>query len=192
MRIAVIGTGYIGGTLGRAVAVAGHDVTFGSRRADDDVARDTPASVATVAEALGAADIVILAIPGAAVPEFASDYGDALAGKLVIDATNRMGEEVPNARGVLPHAIRYARAFSTLGGENFANPVFRDGTADLFFSAPSADRATVESIIDAVGLRPIFVGEDKEALIDSLFVLWIELAVRQGRGRHLALRLLED
>jgi predicted dinucleotide-binding enzyme len=38
MRIAVIGTGNLGGTLGRAFAGAGHQVTFGSRHPDDDQA----------------------------------------------------------------------------------------------------------------------------------------------------------
>jgi hypothetical protein len=61
----------------------------------------------------------------------------------------------------------------------------------MFFSAPVADRAVVENVIEGVGLRPIFVGEDQELLIDNLFQLWIALAMTQGRGRRLALRLLE-
>ena len=32
MKIAVIGTGFIGGTFGRAMAAAGHEVTCGSRK----------------------------------------------------------------------------------------------------------------------------------------------------------------
>ena len=72
-----------------------------------------------------------------------------------------------------------------------ADPVFADGRADMFFSAPEGDRATVETVIEGVGLRPVYVGEDQEALIDALFQLWIALAIKQGRGRRLALRLLE-
>ena len=44
----------------------------------------------------------------------------------------------------------------------------------------------------AVGLGPVYVGEDQEGLIDALFKLWIELAMKQGRGRHLAMKLLCD
>jgi len=69
--------------------------------------------------------------------------------------------------------------------------VFAEGRADMFFSAPAGDRATVETVIEGVGLRPVFVGEDQEVLIDALFQLWIALAIKQGRGRRLALRLLE-
>jgi predicted dinucleotide-binding enzyme len=87
--------------------------------------------------------------------------------------------------------VRYVRAFNTLGGENMADPVFADGPADLFFSGPEGDRPTVETVIADVGLRPVYVGADQEEVIDALFRLWIALAVTQGRGRRLALRLLE-
>ena len=151
MDIAIIGTGFISTTLGRA-----------------------------------------LAVPGAAVADLTAHHGDALAGTLVIDATNRMGEPVANSRASLPASVRYARAFNTLGGELFADPVFADGPADMFFSAPDADRRVVEEVIDGVGLRPVCVGENQEAIIDALFQLWIALALTQGRGRRLALRLLEE
>src|SRR5205823_3140173 len=144
---------------------SGHDVTFGSRHPDDrEVAGDTNADVASVTDALAAADVVILALPGAAVSELTAAHAGALERALVVDATNRMGETVSNSRAALPSTSRYARAFNTLGGENMEDPVFGDGPADLFFSAPSADRATVEAVIEGVGLRPIYLGEDQEAL----------------------------
>lgn len=185
MDIAVIGTGFIGGTLGRALAASGHHVTFGSRHPES-------ASEAPVSDALAGAEVVILALPGPAVGQFAAEHGEALAGQLVIDATNQMGAATSNSRAALPPSVRYARAFNTLGGENMAQPVFADGPADMFFSAPEADRATVEAVIEGVGLRPIYVGADQEGLIDSLFQLWIALAIKQGRGRRLALRLLQE
>jgi len=192
MDIAIIGTGFIGTTLGRALAEAGHRVAFGSRHPDDDPPAIPDARVVSVGEALSHSDAIILAIPGAAVADFAASYGDALAGKLVIDATNQMGEAVANSRDSMPGTVRYARAFNTLGGENFADPVFTEGRADMFFSAPEGDRLLVEKIIEGVGLRPVYVGEDQEAIIDALFQLWIALAIKQGRGRRLALRLLEN
>jgi len=182
MEIAIVGTGFIGGTLGRALAQAGHRVTF---------AAGSSASVTTLAGALDGADVVILALPGAAVGDLAAGHGEALRGKLVIDATNRMGEPVANSRAALPSEVRYARAFNTMGGENMADPVFADGPADMFFSAPEGDRSLVETVIEGVGLRPVDVGADEEQIIDCLFRLWIALAIRQGRGRRLAFRLLE-
>ena len=192
MDIAIIGTGFIGTTLGQALAGAGHHVAIGSRHPDDEAVELPDARVVTIGDALTQADAVILAVPGSAVADITATHGDALAGKLVIDATNRMGEPVANSRASLPDTVRYARAFNTLGGENFAQPVFSDGRADLFFSAPDGDRPVLDEIIEGVGLRPVYVGEDQEAIIDALFRLWIALAVNQGRGRRLALRLLEE
>ena len=191
MNVTVIGTGFIGSTLGRALSNAGHQVTFGSRHPDDVVSAGGGANVTSIEEALLEPEVIILAIPGAAVSPLSVEYGNVLAGKLIIDATNQMGADVPNARASLPSSVRYARAFNTLGGENMANPVFADGRADMFFSSTEDDRPTVEEVIDGVGLRPVYVGEDQEALVDALFQLWIALAITQGRGRRLAFRLLE-
>jgi len=189
--IAIIGTGFIGTTLGRSLAEAGHRVNFGSRHPDDEQVSVSGATVASVGDAVSRSDVIILALPGAAVADLSTQYGDELAGKLVVDATNRMGEPVANSRASLPATVRYARAFNTLGGENLADPVFSGGRADIFFSAPESDRPLVETIIDGVGPRPVYVGEDQEAIIDALFQLWIALAITQGRGRRLALRLLD-
>ena len=107
--------------------------------------------------------------------------------------TRRLGQAVSNARGPrLPPGVRYARAFDTLGGVNMSISFFSDGRrADMFFSAPEQDRWTMEAIISGVGLRPIYLGEDQEVLIDGLFQLWVTLAFIQGHGRRLAFKLLE-
>jgi 8-hydroxy-5-deazaflavin:NADPH oxidoreductase len=192
MRIAIIGTGFIGGILGRALTRSGHEVTFGSRHPEDrEVVGDTNAAVASVGDALAQADVIVLAIPGAAVPDLVSAHGPDLEHRIVIDATNQIGAPVANCRASLPGTARYVRAFNTLGGENMENPMFEGGPADLFFSAPEADRAVTEEVIEGVGLRPIYVGEDQEDLIDALFQLWIALAMKQGRGRRLALRVID-
>jgi len=192
MEVAVIGTGFIGGILGNALARSGHAVTFGSHHPESDELDVAPgASLASVADALNRAEVVILALPGSAVTALSGDHGPALEGKLVIDATNRMGEAVANSRAALPPAVRYARAFNTMGGENMAEPMFADGPADLFFSAPEDDRPVVEEVVHGVGLRPVYVGADQEELIDSVFRLWIALAIGQRRGRRLAFRVLQ-
>jgi predicted dinucleotide-binding enzyme len=70
MTIAVIGTGFIGGTVGRAFARAGHHTVFGSRRpSEDTVAADSGAATAGVADAIGRSDTVLLALPATAVEE---------------------------------------------------------------------------------------------------------------------------
>ena len=92
--------------------------------------------------------------------------------------------------GAVPTA-RYARAFNPVGWENFAEPRFGDTAADLFFSADEADRPLVEALIEAVGLRPAYVGANQQDVVDGVLQLWFALAVGQHRGRRLAFRVLD-
>jgi predicted dinucleotide-binding enzyme len=181
MRIAVIGSGNIGGTLGSAWLRAGHEVRYGSRNPQP------PDSVA-IADAIDAAEVVALAIPGGAVAEFAESNGGALADKLVIDATNRVGEATMNGSDhLLPHTQRYVRAFNSVGWEIMADP----GEATMFWSGPEADTEAVEQLIADVGLRPIRVG-DVEAtdVVDGVGRLWLTLVFRAGYPRAIAFKLL--
>lgn len=195
LRIAVVGTGNIGGTLGRAWAAAGRRVVLASRRPGQAVEGVDGVPVAPVAEAVSGADVVVLAVPGSAVPEFAREHADALAGRLVVDAANNIGGDGPvNNHDVITATVpgvRYARAFNSLGWENFADPRFGDTEADLFFSSAEADRPVLESLIQAVGLRPVYVGEGQHELLDGVLRLWFALAIGQKRGRHLAFRVLD-
>ena len=199
-KIAVLGAGNIGGTLGRKWAAAGNSVTFGVTRPEGEKARALQAdlgdqvTVGEIADALPGAEVVVFAIPGRAMAETIAAIADALDGKVVIDAANRIGEPVTNSReDFRRHAptARYVRAFNTLGHENFANPLFDGVPADLFYAGSEADRALAEQLISEIGLRPIRVGDgDQTPLVDALLPLWFALAIQQGMGRHLAFKLL--
>ena len=188
MTVAVIGTGRVGTTLGQAFARAGIETLFGARHPDSGLA-----GTVTVEQALDAADIVVLTIPGPAVEDFLRTHGERLAGRLIVDAANNVGAPTAHsAEAAAKHApgARYARAFNTLGVENFANPVFDGTPADLFFSCGRGDQAAVAELINAVGLRPMYLGENQYDALDGLLRLWFTLAVSQGHGRHLAFRTL--
>ena len=191
MRVCVVGTGQIGATLGRAMAEAGHEVVFGSRHPSTEQALllGTTASVRAVSEALEGADAVVVAVPGPSVADFAEEHRAALAGALIVDAANTMGAAVGNHAEAFGPGARYARAFNSLGVENFVDPGYPDGPADLFFSAPAADRQTVAELIEAVGLHPVYTGEDP-TIVDGIFRLWVALVMGQGHSRHSALRLI--
>jgi 8-hydroxy-5-deazaflavin:NADPH oxidoreductase len=92
-RIAVIGAGLIGSALAGHLILAGNKVLIGARRPVDftppDYQRDDiDYPVRTIEEAIDGAEVVILAIPNAAVPSFADHYRDQLAGAVIIDPSN--------------------------------------------------------------------------------------------------------
>src|SRR5690242_6717180 len=93
MDIAIIGAGNVVHALATSFTRAGHRVIVASRDPEDagTVATATQARVATSnAEAAAGADVVVLAIPFASAEAVAAEISDAVAGKPVIDATNRM------------------------------------------------------------------------------------------------------
>src|SRR5262245_52487900 len=138
MKIAIIGAGNVGSTLGRAWSAKGHEIVFGVREPRSakaqDVVRATGAKAraASVADAVAACDVVLLATPWANTQEAVRSAGD-LAGKVVIDATNPLkpdlsglavgptssaGEEVARwARGA-----RVVKCFNTIGAEHMGDP----------------------------------------------------------------------
>jgi predicted dinucleotide-binding enzyme len=189
MRIAVIGTGNIGGTLGKRWLEAGHDVRYGSRGRSGEGPGGGP--VTAIAAAVDGADVVVLAVPGPAVAEVISEHGPALAGATVIDAANRIGAAEFNSRAAISAGVpdaRYARAFNTLGWENFADP---PPGANLFFAADPRARETVEELIRAIGLEPGCVGDaDAAGTVDALLPLWLALVRQHGGDRRLALRIV--
>jgi hypothetical protein len=190
MKIAVIGRGNIGGTLGTKWSAAGHDVIYGARGGSGDGPGGAP--VRGIGDALDGADVVVLAVPGAVVPDVVNDHGAALAGKVVIDAVNRMGGGAEyDSRALIADAApsaRYVRAFNSLGWENFADPL---PGANLFFAADPEARAVAEELITAVGLEPAFLGDaDATAAVDGLLPLWFALVKQNGGNRKVALRVV--
>lgn len=199
MDIAVLGTGNIGGTLGRAWARAGHRVVFGTRDAAGDRARALAAegvAVDSVAAAVAHGAVVLFAVPGPAMQAVIDAHAPALAGRIVIDATNKIRAQEMSSVGALAARVPTAhvfRAFNTLGWENFAQPRLGGERADLFYCGPdeAAARAAVEALIADVGLRPVRVGGlDQVDVLDGVLRLWFALAMGQGMGRRLAFRVL--
>lgn len=194
MRVAVLGKGNIGGTLGVKWERAGHEVAYGVR----DPEKHEGGSVLAVAAALKDAQVALFAVPSSAVEPLARHHARLLDGLILIDATNDLaGVQMSRVDEPQKHAprARVYRAFNSLGWEVFANPKFDGMRADLFYCGPEADGAarSVERLIEDVGLRPIRIGGLEQVdLIDGLVRLWFATAVNGGRGRHTAFKMLTD
>lgn len=191
-RVAVIGSGGVGRTLAQALRRGGMEVTVGVR---------TPSQAGEVPidDAIAGASAVVVAIPGAAIEDFAATRGAALAGRLVLDASNDLSAGHGGAMHHMDAWARHApaasvvRAFNTMGHENVGDPRLAGETADLLFCGPEEVRERTEEVIRAAGLRPVWLGGTEEAdTLDGLTRIWFTLAFARGRGRRLAFRVLEE
>jgi hypothetical protein len=173
MNIAIIGAGNVGRALATSFVRAGHSVVVASRDPEDaeNVAAAARTRVAgSNLEAASATDIVVLATPFASAPEIAAEIGDAVAGKVVIDVSNRMSfgadgpaidtttsnaEELAN---LLP-AAHVVKAFNTLFATNQADPIIDGVRLDGFVAGDDADaKSVVLDLVASIGLDPVDVG----------------------------------
>ena len=92
LKIGVIGSGHIGGTIGGLWVKAGHPVLFSSRHPEElkDLVAGLGAlaQAGTVEQAIAFGDVLFIAVPYGALPQIGRDYGAALKGKIVLDACN--------------------------------------------------------------------------------------------------------
>lgn len=216
MRIAVIGAGNVGGTLGRRWATVGHEVVFGVRdpeRGADAVkgggALPPAASVAAPADAARGVDVLLLATPWAVVRDALHAAGaesGALDGVVLVDATNPIaaglrvdagpnGESGAERVQALAPRARVVKAFNTTGFENMRDPGYPAGAATMFVAGDDADaKAKVRSLAADLGFDDVDAGPLARAReLEHLAVLWISLAVGAGVppvGRDVAFRLM--
>lgn len=205
MKIAIIGSGNVGSTLGGKWSAAGHDVTFGVRDPQSEQSRqlatETNTTVSSVAEAATDADVVVLAVPFTAVDDAITAAGD-LAGKTLIDTTNAVGNgyrpDVPldtsGAETVSELAPRASvvKAFNSLGVGPLASLESGSPQAVTFMAGDDqAAKEQVRELGEELGFAEVVdVGPLAAApLVESVALLWITLAYRQGLGPNFVFAL---
>jgi NADPH-dependent F420 reductase len=208
MKIAIIGAGNVGSTLGKAWAKKGHDIFFGVRHPKDDKTRKLVQSIGpkahagTVAEAAAFADVVVLATPWPAT-EAAVQAAGELRGKTVIDCTNPLKPDVSGlevgfttsgAERVAQWAkgARVFKAFNTTGSNNMADPVI-NGIRTVMFVCGDDETAkpVVMQLAADIGFDAVDAGKLEQArLLEPWAMLWISLAYQGGLGRDIGFALL--
>jgi hypothetical protein len=109
MKIGILGAGMIGATVGRLWHRAGHEVRFGTRHpaelAELVGSLGARAAAGTPAEAAAFGEVILLAVPLAAMAELGRAVAPLVAGKVVLDA----GNPYPERDGAAAHeALRHA------------------------------------------------------------------------------------
>jgi 8-hydroxy-5-deazaflavin:NADPH oxidoreductase len=168
MKIAVLGAGAVGSTIGKLWHAAGHDVTFAARHATRPRALAAElgerAHAASAAGAVASAEVVLVAVPALAATGALQAAGP-LDGRIVIDAANTLdkgvfGQQQLSLRslaGTFPRA-RWARAFNSLNINVMAGDNHREPPWVLFLSGDQQAKPAVARLIRDAGFDPVDLG----------------------------------
>ena len=169
--ISIIGTGNMARTIatlaiagGNTVEVIGRDQSKAAELAKTLGDSTTTGEFGTVP----AGDVVILAVLFDSAVSIVSEYGDALAGKIIVDITNPFnatadGLAIPADTSIAqmvaeaaPASAHVVKAFNTL----FRDVLAAGGPLDVFIAGDDAKgKASVSAFIESLGLRPLDVGD---------------------------------
>ena len=203
MKIAVIGTGNVGSTLAIALQKAGHQIHPGVRSTKSFSGMDKILAAGLgprlIADAVGLSDVIILSTPAPAAVDAARELGDT-TGKVIIDTMNIVGGRGPagyenTATAVLENTrtTDVVKCFNTTGYENMANPQYAQGAIDMFIAGDSKRGKEIAArLAKDIGFGELYDlgGNDKFTLIEQLANVWIDLAIMQGYGRDMAIKII--
>lgn len=206
-KIGILGSGVVARTLGTGFLKHGYEVTMGTRDASKltewHQGEGAKAKIGTFAEAAYNADIIVLAVSGAAAESALELAGEpVLEGKTIIDVTNPIAPEPP-VNGVLKFfttlddslmerlqrrfpAANFVKAFSCVGSALMVNPHFKGGAPSMFICGNEANaKDDVHYILDQFGWETEDMGGVEAArAIEPLCMLWCIPGFRRNQWSH--------
>src|SRR5215475_3939091 len=197
--ISIIGSGNMATAIGTRAAKHGHAIELMSRNtAKAQALADQIGNRATVGTfgARPAGDIVIVAVLHAAAVEVVAHYGDALAGKILVDITNPFNADgsglvttVGNSMSqqiaaAAPEGTHVVKAFNSI----FGHVIAKNDRLDALIAGDSAQaKARVAAFLESLDMRPLDAGGLEMAyVLEWAGILLVGLA-RNGAGFELAL-----
>lgn len=197
--ITIIGSGNMATAIGTRAAKHGHTVELMSRNtATAQALADQIGEGARVGTygARPAGDIVVVAVLYAAAVDVVAHYGDALAGKILVDITNPFNADASGLvttaghsvaeqiAAVAPEGAHVVKAFNTIFGGVLAG----DRPVDVFFAGDdAAANARLVALVESLDLRPRDVGGlEMSHALEWAGMLLVGVA-RNGAGFDLAL-----
>jgi predicted dinucleotide-binding enzyme len=211
MKVGVLGSGDVARALGGGFLKHGHEVMMGTRTAaklSDWAGQHPKARVEGFAAAAKFGELVVLAVKGTAAADALRSAGSsALAGKVVVDATNPIADDPP-ANGVLKFftsldeslmerlqrefsSARLVKAFNSVGSASMVNPEFKGGRPTMFLCGnDDAAKKTVIGVLEQFGWEAADMGKAEAArAIEPLCMLWCIPGFLRNDWRH-AFKLL--
>ena len=205
MKIAIIGSGNVGGALAQKWVKAGHTVLIGAKfpLSEKNIQLATQIGedrFTNIAFAVEQCDVILLATPAMATIEVVKSLGNT-NGKIIIDAMNIVMGRGPVGFSNTTDAILantetqdVVKCFNTTGFNNMENTKYGEINIDAFVGGDSikGKEVAIQMAKDA-GFAECYPigGNDKFQLMEQFAWFWINLAMFQGQGREIAFKLLK-
>jgi hypothetical protein len=175
MKIAIVGTGNIGGALTRKLAKAGHHVVIANSRGPEtltELATETGATAKTVTAAVNGVDVAFVAIPFNRVPELpAGLFANLPPDTAVVDAGNYVPKQRDGRIGEIEDGLAESRwteshyghpvikAFNTIAARSLAEPAERTPRIAIPVAGDNARaKQLVLELVAELGYDPIDAG----------------------------------
>jgi len=201
MKLAIIGTGNIGKSIGTWASGIGYDVIFSGRNQEHAKAAASAAGnnakFAESHDAVKEAEMVLLAVPYNAAKEVVLNLGSLLKDKVLIDATNPLNEDYSGLAvgfttsaaeeiAKLAPGAKVVKAFNTVFASVYAsqNPKIKGSKISVFYASDDQDaKAMVADLINGMGFDAVDAGGLKAARnIEPMAMLNIGLGYGMGHG----------
>lgn len=205
--IAVLGSGTVGTTLAGGFIKHGHSVILASREPDKPEVHawvdehGERACSANYEDAVGAADWVVLAIPGEVAEKTLRGLGEGLlGGKLLIDVSNNLGTgehgQISLPMGLEDSAaqriqrdmpsVRIVKAFNSTGYQSMIDPQPECAPPDMPICGDDEDaKAQVGELLRELGWDPVDLGGiEFVPLIEAMTAAWVRVGRATGRWDH--------
>ncbi|HMP32668.1 MAG TPA: NAD(P)-binding domain-containing protein [Saprospiraceae bacterium] len=204
MKIAIIGTGNVGGALATKWANKCHEINLGVRDVTNfkgkELLNNPNTKVLPIADAVKISEVILLSTPAPSTVEVVKSLGNT-SGKIIIDAMNIVMNRGPQGYKHTTDAILdntqtkdVVKCFNTTGFNNMQNPIYGNLKLDLFVAGDSekGKQSAVQLAKDA-GFAECYNigGNDKFELMEQFAWFWINLAMFQGQGREIGFKLLK-
>jgi 8-hydroxy-5-deazaflavin:NADPH oxidoreductase len=209
MKLAVIGSGNIGKSIGVWASRAGYEVLFSAKNlkhAEEAAkAAGKNSKAGSAREAIEPADMILLAVPYKAVNDVIADAGSLLNGKILIDATNALSPDfsglalgfttsaAEEIRKLAPGA-KVVKAFNTVFANVYGsqNPEIKGSKVTVFYAGDDQDaKMKVADLIIKMGFDAVDAGPLKSArTLEPLALLNITLGYSLGHGNTIGFSFL--
>jgi len=189
MKIGIIGTGNIGGTLARKLSAAGNDVRVANSRGPEGVrafANEIGATAVDIRGAVRGIDVIVISIPFPAVAELPKDLFDTIPQDVpVIDTGNYYpglrDPQIPEIDAGMPHSVWVSKQLGRPVIKAFNN-ILAYSLAELGRPEGSPSRLAIALAGDDVSSKQIVMDVVNEAGFDPVDAGSLDESWRQEPG----------